>query len=165
MHLLNIHVATSPLGFISLMHSYHHDVKLRMHPSKKFPQTIQKNLSLGIIWCTLKKNILNRLLTSPTIKTFLGPTPLCMPVPPLSLCYQLVITGIHFMPFGTFLCHFPWAFSFLLGEQTFPLFWEMNSSIEECVISSIIVHCIIRIWIIYWHTYWHFLVQYQLSTM
>ena len=40
---------------------------------------IQKILSLGIVWYTLKKNILNRLLTSPTIRTFLRLTPLSMP--------------------------------------------------------------------------------------
>ena len=47
--------------------------------SKDLLHIVKKVLSLGIIWCTLKKNMLNRLLTSPTIRTFLRPTPLSMP--------------------------------------------------------------------------------------
>ena len=40
--------------------------------SKNLLHIVQKILSLGIIRCTLKKNMLNRHLTCPTSRTFLG---------------------------------------------------------------------------------------------
>ena len=46
---------------------------------KNLLHIVQKVFSLGMVWCTLKEDMLTRLLTSPTTRTFLRPTLLSTP--------------------------------------------------------------------------------------
>ena len=62
----------------------HRDILLKMLPWLKASKVrtcfrMSKNLSVRILQCTLKKNMLYRLLTSPKIRTFLSPTLISMP--------------------------------------------------------------------------------------
>ena len=64
------------INTIQLCQKCSYEKSFKSIQNKNLLQATPKNLSLGIIQCTLKKNILNRLLTNLTIRTLLWPTPI-----------------------------------------------------------------------------------------